>query len=162
MNQIQPSRNLKMTRFSFKVTKLKILSCTRLCEELVVRHKTSCFKDNFISDSYINYVMAYLSNPWVLLLIAIAIYYLIQRLELNIKYQNWKEQRQYAAEAEHVKKNPDFYRARMEAMERARQKQQVLFLKIIKTLTSFQSKILCNTSISSIIPSILFCRMHMI
>ena len=106
--------------------------------ELVVRHKTSCFKDNFISDSYINYVMAYLSNPWVLLLIAIAIYYLIQRLELNIKYQNWKEQRQYAAEAEHVKKNPDFYRARMEAMERARQKQQVLFLKIIKTITSFQ------------------------
>jgi len=78
----------------------------------------------FIQDSYINYVMAYLSNPWVLLLIAIAIYYLIQRLELNIKYQNWKEQRQYAAEAEHVKKNPDFYRARMEAMERARQKQQ--------------------------------------
>jgi len=78
----------------------------------------------FIQDSYINYVMAYLSNPWVLLLIAIAIYYLIQRLELNIKYQNWKEQRQYAAEAEHVKKNPDFYRARMEAMEMARQKQQ--------------------------------------
>ena len=79
---------------------------------------------NTFLDSYINYVMAYLSNPWVLLLIAIAIYYLIQRLELNIKYQNWKEQRQYAAEAEHVKKNPDFYRARMEAMERARQKQQ--------------------------------------
>ena len=69
--------------------------------------------------------MAYLSNPWVLLLIAIAVYYLIQRLELNIKYQNWKEQRQYAAEAEHVKKNPDLYRARMEAMEKARQKQQV-------------------------------------
>merc|ERR1712012_540883 len=78
----------------------------------------------FIQDSYINYVMAYLSNPWVLLLIAIAIYYLIQRLELNIKYQNWKEQRQYAAEAEHVEKNPDLYRARMEAMEKARQKQQ--------------------------------------
>jgi len=78
----------------------------------------------FIQDSYINVVMAYLSNPWVLLLIAIAIYYLIQRLELNIRYQNWKEQRQYAADVEHVKKNPDFYRARMEAMERARQKQQ--------------------------------------
>merc|ERR1712018_834853 len=78
----------------------------------------------FIQDSFINHVMAYLSNPWVLLLIAIAVYYLIQRLELNIKYQNWKEQRQYAAEAEHVKKNPDLYRARMEAMERARQKQQ--------------------------------------
>ena len=71
--------------------------------------------------------MAYLSNPWVLLLIAIAVYYLIQKLELNIKYQNWREQRQYAAEAEHVKKNPDLYRARMEAMEKARQKQQVLF-----------------------------------
>ena len=71
--------------------------------------------------------MAYLSNPWVLLLIAIAVYYLIQKLELNIKYQNWREQRQYAAEAEHVKKNPDLYRARMEAMEKARQKQQVQF-----------------------------------
>ena len=35
-----------------------------------------------------------------------------------------KEQRQYAADVEHVKKNPDFYRARMEAMERARQKQE--------------------------------------
>jgi len=78
----------------------------------------------FVQDSYINHVMAYLSNPWVLLLIAIAVYYLIQKLELNIKYQNWREQRQYAAEAEHVKKNPDLYRARMEAMEKARQKQQ--------------------------------------
>ena len=86
----------------------------------------------FTSDSYINVVMTYLSNPWVLLLIAIAIYYLIQRLELNIRYQNWKEQRQYAADVEHVKKNPDFYRARMEAMERARQKQQVYDLTLYK------------------------------
>merc|ERR1712110_1134817 len=40
------------------------------------------------------------------------------------KYYEWQQKREYLADVEHVKKNPDFYRARMEAMERARQKQQ--------------------------------------
>ena len=69
--------------------------------------------------------MAYLSNPWIWLLTAIFAYYLIKRLNLNTKYYDWQQKREYLAEAEHVKKNPDFYRQRMEAMERARQKQQV-------------------------------------
>ena len=75
--------------------------------------------------------MTYLNNPWIWLLTAIIVYYLIKRLELDSKYYGWKEKREYEAEAEHIKKNPDFYRQRMEAMERARQKQQVkLFLKL--------------------------------
>jgi len=78
----------------------------------------------FIQGSYINVVMTYLSNPWIWLFTAIIVYYLIKRLELNSKYYNWKEKREYEADAEHIKKNPDFYRERMEAMERARQKQQ--------------------------------------
>jgi len=78
----------------------------------------------FIQDSYINVVMTYLNNPWIWLLTAIIVYYLIKRLELDSKYYGWKEKREYEAEAEHIKKNPDFYRQRMEAMERARQKQQ--------------------------------------
>ena len=69
--------------------------------------------------------MAYLGNPWIWLLTAIFAYYLIKRLNLNTKYYEWQQKREYLAEAEHVKKNPDFYRQRMEAMERARQKQQV-------------------------------------
>ena len=69
--------------------------------------------------------MAYLSNPWIWLITAIAVYYLIKRLELNTKYNDWQQKREYAAEAEHIKKNPDFYRQRMEEMERARQRQQV-------------------------------------
>ena len=67
----------------------------------------------------------YLGNPWIWLLTAIFAYYLIKRLNLNTKYYEWQQKREYLAEAEHVKKNPDFYRQRMEAMERARQKQQV-------------------------------------
>ena len=69
--------------------------------------------------------MGYLSNPWIWLITAIAVYYLIKRLELNTKYNEWQQKRKYIADAEHVKKNPDFYRQRMEAMEKARQKQQV-------------------------------------
>ena len=76
--------------------------------------------------------MTYLNNPWIWLFTAIIVYYLIKRLELDSKYYGWKEKREYEAEAEHIKKNPDFYRQRMEAMERARQKQQVkLFLNLI-------------------------------
>ena len=76
--------------------------------------------------------MTYLNNPWIWLLTAIIVYYLIKRLELDSKYYGWKEKREYEAEAEHIKKNPDFYRQRMEAMERARQKQQVkLFLNLL-------------------------------
>ena len=69
--------------------------------------------------------MAYLSNPWIWLITAIVVYYFIKRLELNTKYNEWQQKREYAAEAEHIKKNPDFYRSRMEAMEKARQRQQV-------------------------------------
>ena len=79
----------------------------------------------FVLDSYINGLLAYISNPWIWLLTAIFAYYLIKRLNLNTKYYEWQQKREYLAEAEHVKKNPDFYRQRMEAMERARQKQQV-------------------------------------
>merc|ERR1712110_174778 len=57
-------------------------------------------------------------------IVAVFAYYLIKRLNLNTKYYEWQQKREYLAEAEHVKKNPDFYRQRMEAMERARQKQQ--------------------------------------
>ena len=37
----------------------------------------------------------------------------------------WKQKREQVAESAHIKKNPDLYRERMEAMETARQKQQV-------------------------------------
>ena len=72
-------------------------------------------------------VMAYLSNPWIWLGTAIIAYYLYKRMGLNSRYSEWQQQREYEAEVAHIKKNPDFYRERMEAMERARQKQQVSY-----------------------------------
>ena len=105
-----------------------------------------------VLDSYINGLVAYLGNPWIWLLTAIFVYYLIKRLNLNTKYYEWQQKREYLAEAEHVKKNPDFYRQRMEAMERARQKQQVniftygdhisIFIVRINMYIAFQYKFL--------------------
>lgn len=79
-------------------------------------------QDNiYVEDSFLP---SYLSNPWIWLAFAILAYYIYKRLGLNSRYTEWQQQREYAAEVAHIKKNPEFYRERMEAMERARQKQQ--------------------------------------
>ena len=83
-----------------------------------------CKLPNHFSDSFLP---SYLSNPWIWLAFAILAYYIYKRLGLNSRYTEWQQQREYAAEVAHIKKNPEFYRERMEAMERARQKQQVSF-----------------------------------
>ena len=83
-----------------------------------------CKLPNNFPDSFLP---SYLSNPWIWLAFAILAYYIYKRLGLNSRYTEWQQQREYAAEVAHIKKNPEFYRERMEAMERARQKQQVSF-----------------------------------
>ena len=79
-----------------------------------------------------NFLMAYFSNPWVILLAAIGIYMLYQKfikakvLDVGAAYSSWQEQRTQAAEVAAQKKNPDLYRHRMEAMALARERQQVI------------------------------------
>merc|ERR1712241_748188 len=81
-------------------------------------------EESLIPQSIMYILNVYLSNPWVWLLLVIFAYYMFKKLELKSRYMEWKENREQIAEAAHVKKNPDFYRDRMEAMERVRQKQQ--------------------------------------
>ena len=69
--------------------------------------------------------MTYWSNPWPWLGIAALVYYLYKSLAQSRRYREWEQKRLEAAEVEHVRKNPGFYRKRMESLELVRQKQQV-------------------------------------
>jgi len=75
-------------------------------------------------------LLAYLSNPWALLIIAFLIYKIYGRIKqryidpLLDRFDEWNEQRREQAEAASIKKNPDEYRSKMEAMEVARAKLQ--------------------------------------
>jgi len=81
-------------------------------------------------EDVMHFLLAYFSNPWVILLCAVGAYMLYQRLvkprvlDVGATYQSWMEQRQQAAEDAAHKRDPDLYRQRMEAMQMAREKQQ--------------------------------------
>jgi len=75
-------------------------------------------------------VLTYLSNPWAMLIFLFLLYKIYGRLKqrfllpLYDRYDEWCEQRKIEKEAALMKKNPDEYREKMEAMERARSKLQ--------------------------------------
>jgi len=86
--------------------------------------------------TYLDYAhglaMFYLTNPWFILLICVAAYMFYQRvirtylMDVGATYSAWQEGRRAAAEIAQQKKNPDLYRDKMEAMDRARARQQAL------------------------------------
>lgn len=67
------------------------------------------------------------TNPFVLLIIGVAFYFLYQRKlkpYFTPRWEEFKRRREEEAELAAIKKNPDIYREKMEAMERARQRMQ--------------------------------------
>merc|ERR1712212_19706 len=70
----------------------------------------------------------YFSNPWaflILLYLLYRIYRWISPMEsITERYYSWQEKREQAADAAAMKKDPDAYRAKMEAMEAARMRMQ--------------------------------------
>jgi len=80
----------------------------------------------------LRFVVAYASNPWFILLCVVGLYMFYQRKvkpflgEVGYSYSTWQEQRRAAAEVAAQKKNPDIYREKIEAMDRARARQQAM------------------------------------
>jgi len=74
----------------------------------------------------------YFSNPWALLILAFLTFKLWSKLKATLlaplydRYYDWQDRRAEQQEAERYKKNPDEYRIRLEAMERARNRMQEL------------------------------------
>jgi len=72
----------------------------------------------------------YFSNPWALIILLYLVYRIYRWLSPMLtepiadRLASWQEQRQQAAEAAAMKKDPDAYRAKMEAMESARLRMQ--------------------------------------
>jgi len=83
-------------------------------------------------DSYYLSAIAnhYMSNPWFLLVLGLSAYILYRRVvrprleDVSVTYQTWQETRRAAADLDNQRQNPDAVRDRMEAMERARARQQ--------------------------------------
>jgi len=77
-----------------------------------------------------NSVVAYLSNPWALLILAFFVYKIYNRIHAGYinplleRFDAYQEQKRVEAEAASIKKNPDQYLSKMEAMEAARAKLQ--------------------------------------
>jgi hypothetical protein len=65
-------------------------------------------------------------NPWVWVATAVFVWLLTHKLRPRLREElgEWSRRRHEAAELEHMKKNPDAYRERMEAMEAARRRLQ--------------------------------------
>jgi len=65
-------------------------------------------------------------NPWWYVLVLGFAYWLYRRFQpqLDQRWSEWKERREVAKEAAEMKKNPDAYRARMEAVEAHRRRLQ--------------------------------------
>jgi len=80
-------------------------------------------------------VLSYLSNPWALLILAFLLYKIYAKCRdkflepLIYKYEVWKERKKMEEEAAEMKKNPDQYRSKMEAMEIARNRMQEQYKK---------------------------------
>lgn len=53
-------------------------------------------------------------NPWLYVVLGVALYFLWRRFgpQLQTRLQQWREAREEAREAAHMKKNPDLYRER--------------------------------------------------
>merc|ERR1712060_209484 len=72
----------------------------------------------------------YFSNPWAFLILLYLCYRIYRWISpmvtepLADRYASWQEKREQAAEAAAMKKDPDAYRAKMEAMEAARMRMQ--------------------------------------
>jgi len=77
-----------------------------------------------------NSVVAYVRNPWVLLILAYIAYKIYNRIQARYinplleRFDAYREQKRVEAEAASIKKNPDQYLNKMEAMEAARAKLQ--------------------------------------
>ena len=65
-------------------------------------------------------------NPWYVVLLAVILYVIYNRYrdQIEARLAEWKRRREEHAEVAAIKKNPDIYRSKMEAMERARRAMQ--------------------------------------
>ncbi len=65
-------------------------------------------------------------NPWFYVLGAVGLYFLWRRFspELQWRLAQWRHTRAEQAEAAEIKKNPDLFRARMEAVDAQRRRMQ--------------------------------------
>lgn len=77
-------------------------------------------------DYFLRNLMAYFSNPWMLLLLAILTYKIWQRIKPTIieRYYGWQERRKEGEYAARYHKNPDEFRHKTEAMDDARAEMQ--------------------------------------
>ena len=78
------------------------------------------------SFEHLNFPVLAMVNPWMVVALAVSLYFLYQRFRPQIqeRWAEYNERRQREAETAEIKKNPDLYRERMEAMEAARRKMQ--------------------------------------
>ncbi len=65
-------------------------------------------------------------NPWVYIVLAVAIWWFYNKYRDDIwrRIERWRQQRQEEADIAAIKKNPDAFRAKMEAMDEARRRLQ--------------------------------------
>lgn len=80
---------------------------------------------------YVGYsALNYFSNPWAFLILLYLLYRVYRWISPMVtepiadRFTSWQESREQAAEAAAMKKDPDAYRAKMEAMEVARMRMQ--------------------------------------
>lgn len=73
-------------------------------------------------DYFLHNMLVYLSNPWMLLVLAILTYKIWQAIKPSImdRYYGWQERRKEEEYAARYHKNPDEFRHKMEAMDAAR------------------------------------------
>merc|ERR550519_1209607 len=84
-------------------------------------------------------------NPWVLLLLAILLYKLWQKIRPGImdRYNQWQDARKEAEYAAQYHKNPDQFRQKMEAMDEARarlQDRSTFYYFLVLVLIDFQCR----------------------
>lgn len=73
-----------------------------------------------VGDYYSNFLYSYLiSSPWLIVAFIALMYYVYVNYMAD-RLAEWKRKREEEKEAEDMKKNPDLYRARMEAVEKNR------------------------------------------
>jgi len=98
--------------------------------ETVPDHVEAVYEEPSTLDYIKYYVLGYFSNPWALLILAFLLYKLYRLImpmltePLSERWSQWQERRELQAEAARIKKNPDEYKSKMEAMEMARLRMQ--------------------------------------
>ena len=76
------------------------------------------------------YLTHYLSNPWVLIIIAfLSYYYIFRRIWPWVvdKWEDMKMRREEEKEMAEMVRNPELYRKKMQAMDIARKRQQEMY-----------------------------------